>query len=342
MGALPEMPLGLATLPGDLPLEDVAEAVDVLGSRDLPTVPVLSAPGCSLLHQVTDCLAGVTVLPSGCLVVDVAAFEVRPESAVDPRGAAHVALAAMLERWPAIVGKRRSTVGMRVELVGPVTLALLLAAAGLPRSLALEAARTVCVLRAMALLREVRKVEASRPVLVVMNEPGLVGSMHPTFPLSAAQVREQLDPIVDALDRAAGPTRVLIGVHVAGRGDWPTIISSGISFLSLPTDPALVGCWESVSALLGNGGFIAWGAVPIDRPLGTHEELLWRHLSATWCDLVSAGVDPDLLRSRCLVSPAGGLGRFGPEQVARVLELLDSLAARVRVQAIGSRLPAGL
>ena len=343
MGALPDMPLGLATVPGDLPVAAACDAVDLATrGRDLPTVPVLAAPGCSLLHQAVDCLVGVQVLPSGQLRVDLAEFGVRPDAACSLEGPAHRALTEMLARWPEVVVARPATAGLRVELVGPVTLALMLYSAGVPQAQALDVARVVCTLRAEALLRAVRNVEPVRPIAVVMSEPRLVGSMHPTFPLSVRQVRAQLDPVVDLVDRAAGDAPLLIGVHVPGRSDWPTIISSGVSFLSLPPDPALVGWSEFVKALLDNGGFIAWGAVPIDRPLGTHEELLWRHLSATWSDLVAAGVDQSLLRSRCLVSPAGGLGRFGPEQIEGVMALVDALANRVRHQVIGGRRPVGL
>jgi hypothetical protein len=342
MGAVPQMPLGLATVPGDLPVCSAGEAVEMATrGRELPTVPVLAASGCSLLHQAVDCLAGVRVLPSGALQVDLADFGVQLDRASDVSGPAHVALSEMLARWPALVAATPTTVGVRLDLLGPVTLALFLYSAGVPQAQALDAARVVCSLRAEAMLRAVRAVEPERPVALVMSEPRLVGSMHPTFPLSVRQVRAQLDPVVDIVDRAASGAPVLIGVHVPGRSDWPTIISSGVSFLSMPPDPALVGWSDFVQAMLDNGGFIAWGALPVDRPLGSHEELLWRHLSATWSDLVAAGVDPALLRRRCLVSPSGGLGCYGPEQVAGVLALLDALAARVRRQAIGTRGAAG-
>lgn len=342
MGAPSKMPLGLATVPGDLPVRGAGDAVEMATrGRDLPTVPVLAAEGCSLLHQAIDCLAGVQVLPSGTLRVDLGAFGVQPDRACDVGGPAHVALTEMLARWPAIVAAHPATAGLRLDLLGPVTLGLHLYSAGVPQAQALDAARVVCSLRAEAMLHAVRRVEPARPVAVVMCEPRLVGSMHPTFPLSVRQVRAQLDPVVDIVDRAAGGAPVLIGVHVAGRSDWPTIISSGVSFLSLPPDPALVGWSSFVQAMLDNGGFIAWGALPVDRPLGSHEELLWRHLSATWSDLVAAGVDPGLLRRRCLVSPSGGFGCYGPEQIGGILALLDALAARVRRQAIGARRSAG-
>jgi hypothetical protein len=37
-----------------------------------------------------------------------------------------------------------------------------------------------------------------------------------------------IDPVVDHIDRQSGETPVLIGVHVPGRADWQTLITSGI------------------------------------------------------------------------------------------------------------------
>jgi hypothetical protein len=81
--------------------------------------------------------------------------------------------------------------------------------------------------------------------------------------------------------------------------------------------------------------------VPVDQPLGTSEELLWRRMSALWCELVGEGMDALSLRSRSLVGPADGLGHFGVSQAERVLSLVDSLSTRVRRQAISARLTLG-
>ncbi len=148
-----------------------------------------------------------------------------------------------------------------------------------------------------------------------------------------------LDPVVDAVDRAAGTTDVVIGIHVPGRADLRTIISSGVSLVSTPPDVSIVGWAPWIQALLDNGGHIAWGAVPVDRPLGTNAELLWRHLSATWRDLESEGVDRELLLRRSLVAPSNGLAGFGVEQMPGVVSLVDGLAKRVGEQAGRTRTP---
>ncbi len=329
MGATPELPIGLPTLPAGLPPVEVEEAVALaVRGRGFPTVAVPADPAFSLLAQAATAFEGVHTLGVRELRVNDAAFGIRPDEASSVEAAPFAALRATLQQWPDLVADG-SVHALRVDMVGPVSLALALHSAGVPQAQALDAARTVSVLRAEALLNAVRLVEPLRPVAVVMSEPRLVGSMHPTFPLTVREVRSLLDPVVDALDRAVLDTALLIGIHVPGRSDWRTIISSGVSLVCVAPDASLLGWAPWVQALLDNGGYVAWGAVPVDRPLGTNEELLWRHLSATWRDLQAAGVDGSLLRDRSLVAPADDLARFGSEQVPHVLELLDALAARI-------------
>lgn len=341
MGGTPELPFGLSTSPGDIPATEVADAVEMaLRGRVFPTVPVPNSRTCSLMAQTVVGLDGVELTSEGEVVLSgptpgvTGGVHSLDSTAFEP-------LRAMLAAWPDFVLANPDTLALRVDLVGPVTLALALVRAGMRLEGALDVARTDTVNRARSLMAAVRGVEAERVVAVVMDEPRLVGSMHPTFPLSVREVRSLLDPVVDALDTAPGGAPPLIGIHVPGPSDWRTVISSGVSLLSMPSDAGLAGWARWIQALLDNGGFIAWGAVPMDRPLGTSEELLWRSLSAIWCDLVASGVDPTLLRQRCLVSPADGVGRFAADQVDRIRALVDAIGARVRSEAMGSRLGIG-
>lgn len=339
MGGTPELPFGLPTSPAGLPVKEVGDAVELaLRGREFPTVPVPSDPSLSLAAQAATGFEAVHCLPTGALRVEPSRFGVRPDAAASVQGEEFEPLHVLLARWPATVAASPEVRGLRVDMAGPVTLALALVSSGLPLDQALDGARVVSAMRAEAVLEAVRAVEPHRTVAIVMDEPRLVGAMHPTFPLSVRQVRSLLDPVVDALDRASGVAPTLIGVHVAGRSDWRTIVTSGVSLLSLPPDAGLAGWAPWIQALLDNGGFVAWGAVPVDRPLGASEELLWRHLGATWADLAAAGVDQDLLRRRSLVSPADGLAHFAPQQVESVMALVGALAERVRRQADGPRI----
>ncbi|HTO00290.1 MAG TPA: hypothetical protein VL068_06405, partial [Microthrixaceae bacterium] len=191
------------------------------------------------------------------------------------------------------------------------------------------------------MLAHYRSTVSEDAVVVVMAEPGLIGAMHPTFPLSPAEVTAALIPTIDALDSFPDHGDLLVGVHVAGRTDWPSIISSGVSLISVPVDDSLLSAAPALNLFLEAGGSIAWGAVPVDQPLGTGEELLWRRLGGVWCALVGEGLDPFQLRACSLVGTSDGLGHYGESQVIRSLSLVDSLSVRIRRQAIGTRLSLG-
>ncbi len=343
MGGILDVPFGLATSVGPLPCVDPHEAVQMaLASQPtFPSAPTLGVTEGSLLAQAVAGVPGVEVLPPGLLRVASGLCEPAPDEGVElmPVGLDGDAWAAVRSFLGHLAAP--PPLGVRVTILGPVSLALGLRAAGVPTGRALAIATHLVAERAHAVLTAVRDAMPGGVVMVCAAEPGLVGAVHPTFPLAPDQIRAALTPLVDALDQHPSAGDLLIAVHVPGRTDWETIISSGVSVVSAPVDQSLVSAASTLSAFLDRGGRIIWGAVPVDQPLGTGEELLWRRLSALWCELVGEGMDPLLLRSRSMIGPVDGLGHFGVSQAERVLHLVDSLSTRVRRQAVGARLTLG-
>ncbi|HKY66631.1 MAG TPA: hypothetical protein VJM49_09690, partial [Acidimicrobiales bacterium] len=84
-----------------------------------------------------------------------------------------------------------------------------------------------------------------------------------------------------------------------------------------------------VADFLDRGGWLAWGAVPTDRPLGETAEILWRRLVAEWDALAGAGCDPRRLVEQAMITPACGLVGLDVAQAAHVLVLTNLLAQRV-------------
>ncbi len=352
MGGIVELPFGLATSVGVLPVGATGEALTSAGAIDLalatqpafPSVPSSGGVDRSMLAQAVVGLEGVQVLPPGLLRLPEGAeeAEVVHDGPVRAEGEPFGLLDEFLARLPEHRREHGDDVlGVRVGVLGPVSLALALRAAGVDVERAVELSASIVPARATAVLERVRAAAGDGVVAVVMHEPGLIGAMHPTFPLAPSQVLALLTPVVTGLDEAAGEHPLLIGAHVPGRTDWETIICSGVSLVSAPADAGLLGWAEPLAGFFDAGGRIAWGAVPVDQPLGTGEELLWRRLSALWCQLVGEGLDPLQLRSHSLTSPVDGLGHFGVSQAVRALALVDSLSLRVRRQAIGARLSLG-
>ena len=346
MGGTIELPFGLATSIGSVPCDtpQAASEVAFAANRTFPTVPVLAAHSSSLLAQAVHGIPGVEVQPPGLLrLADPDDTDVGAGVSLDAIAATGAPFAATTEFLSRCAAERDEPgrIGVRVGLLGPVTLALSLRAAGVPTAHAVDLARAVVARRAAALLAATRAASPDAVVLVCASEPGLVGAMHPTFPLAPSEVAGALGDVVTALDAHPDAGDLLIGVHVPGRTNWEAILSTGVSVISAPADAGVVGWSSQLADFLDRGGRIAWGAVPVDQPLGTSEELLWRRLSALWCELVGAGMDPLLLRSRSLISPVDGLGHFGLTQAERLYELVDSISLRVRRQAIGARLSLG-
>jgi len=146
--------------------------------------------------------------------------------------------------------------------------------------------------------------------------------------------------VVDGIaDDASG--EVVVGLQVYGRADWTVLLRSGIGALAAPITAQLDTAVGELRRFLESGGIMAWGAVPVDEPLGASVERLWRRLSEMWCELSSRGIDPLLLRERSIITPASGLGNFGISQAERIVVLAEELATRVLHQTLGVRLQIG-
>lgn len=338
MGELDDLPIGCATSVGPVPFADPDEATAFALSSGscMPTAPIVASVGGSLLAQAVEGVPGVEVTPPGLLRVDPELFDpsLRRDAGLGVDGPAHGALRTFLSRVDT------THAGVRLAALGPVTVSMALRAAGVHPDQSGPLATHVVRRRVGALLDAARSV-TDGVVLVALSEPGLIGAMHPTFPLTPTEVRLLLDPIVCELDAHPSAGSLLIGVHVPGRTDWETVLATGVSLISAPAGRDVVGWAGPLADFLDRGGRVAWGAVPVDQPLGSGEEMHWRRLSALWCELVAEGLDPLVLRNRSLISPADGLGHFGASQARLVVDLVDSLSTRVRRQAIGARLTLG-
>jgi hypothetical protein len=161
------------------------------------------------------------------------------------------------------------------------------------------------------------------PVLF-LAEPGLTAALEPGFPLG---VDDTLDLVSRALAAIEGGA--LAGLHCCGRADWPVVLAAGPQILSLPVEAGATEHPGAMADFLDRGGWVAWGAVPTDRPLGETAEILWRRMVAEWDALVVAGCDPRRLVQQAMITPACGLVGLDVAQAAHVLVLTNLLAQRV-------------
>jgi len=223
-----------------------------------------------------------------------------------------------------------------LNLTGPVTVDLDLRRHGATAAEGAARAVDVVLERARRMLDATDEIVPDAAVLLVLDEPGLTNSMHPTFPVGPDEITHIEAQVVTGLS-----ARSKIGVQVNGRADWAGLIRSGIGVLGAPVTAQLETAAGEIAAFLENGGIIAWGAVPTNEPLGSSADRLWVRLSALWVELVRGGTDPQLLRERSIITTAGGLGSHGVSQVECVVALTQDIASRVWRQVKGIHLSIG-
>jgi methionine synthase II (cobalamin-independent) len=321
------LPIGLASAVGSLPHQEVAQAVAFALARQprLPAAPSLPrmSPVEGMIPQAAWGIAGVLVLPDGSLLVD--------EAAVDPgmplqTGIDDEPFAGLRAFLAAIVGR---VAPYKLQLTGPVTLGLALHAVGVPSDRAFAVAARAVAARVGEVLQAARIAAPGATPLVFLDEPGLTAALEPGFPLD---VDDTLDLVSSAL--AAVEDGAIAGLHCCGRADWPVVLQAGPQMLSLPVDAGATEHPGAFADYLERGGWVAWGAVPTDRPLGETAEILWRRLVAEWDALAEAGCEPRRLIEQALITPACGLVGLDVNQADHVLDLTNALAQRVEARAI--------
>ncbi len=338
----PAFPPGTPTAIGSLPHLDREAAVAEVLERfpELPAAPSLPALDRreGMVAQAAWGIRGVDVGPDGSLTVDPGALEPgAPLTDPELDGPPFATLRAFLA---AVAGR---TDPIKVQLTGPVTLGLALRRAGVADELAYLVAGGAVRERAGHIVAAAMDATVA-PVVAFVDEPGLgcgPGGRAPDLGLAAEAVTDLVSGALATLESSA-----VTGLHCCGSTDWRTVIQAGPDVLSVPVDagPVAAGLIGAAGALIGfleRGGWVAWGAVPTDGPVGEGAARPWRVLSALWCELEQAGCDPVRLRRQGLITPACGLGLHGLDQAGAVLDLTRLLADRLRHQVVGTKFSVG-
>lgn len=330
------LPLGAPTSVGSLPHRDRAAAIRFVLERtpELPAAPTLPAVD-PLELMIPQALWGVP----GVEVAEDGSFSVPDPEALDP--AAPLGDRGLTGRpfttWRAFLDAVAGRTGpIKLQLTGPITTGLALVDAGVPARLAFAVASGAVATRARDLVALAGQRAPGVPRVVVFDEPGLVGGLRSDLPLPADEVVDVLSGALAAIEDGA-----LTGVHVCGAADWRLIMQAGPGLLSMPVGADVTGSAGALGSYLERGGWIAWGAVPTDGPMGESNSRYWRQLSAQWCELVQNGCDPVLLRRQALVTPVCGLALHDEAQADHVFSLTRELAEKIHDQVTGIRLSVG-
>jgi hypothetical protein len=329
-----ELRAGLATGIGSLPHADTRSATEFVLDLlpELPAAPQLPrrrlAEG--MLAQVAAGIPGVRARRNGKLTVDFEVFD--PAAPISPRldGEGWASTRVFLDAVSTRTGP------IKLQLSGALTLGLALVDAGIDARHAFPLATEAVATQARALVAEAKARAPRAPVVVFLDEPGLTAVAGRDFPLPLGQTVDLVSGALASLGNS-----VVCGLHCCGATDWRLALQAGPQILSVPSDTRLVDDAPALGSFLEAGGWVAWGAVPTDRPIGDDPDVLWRQLVMLWCDLARVGCDPALLRRQALITPACGLAGHGVSQAAWVLRLCRQIGDRVADQATASRLSMG-
>ena len=324
-------PTGLATGIGSLPFSEAEPAAELVLRvlPEFPAVPQLATPREGVVAQWAGALPEVTVAADGSITVD-------PDRVGEPLDTrftreSHAGLLGFLD---AAAVYPEPILRVKAQVVGPLTLGTALMRAGLGPAVAYERALVAVV----GWLAELETVLAERlrgaRALLFLDEPALVLWSRDQAPI-------EREDAIDLLSSALAACSTETGVHVCGDGDVRLAFEAGPTVLGLPVSDALVDDVGSLVRHIDAGGWIAWGAVPTDRPIGDSADPLWRRLVGVWCELTRRGCDPVRLRNQAIITPACGLATHGPSQAERALRLATEMAGRVASQSAAARLTAG-
>lgn len=316
-----DLPQGMATSIGSLPYQDPQEAVDVVLEYhpDLPAAPTLPrrSPLESMLGQVALGISGVSITDEGELEIDDPLDPDAPIVTEFP-DEAFAGLLAFVDR---LAGR---TDPVKVQLTGPTTLGLALVRAGAVPATAFSVASAAVRQRARAMLDLVEAAMPDAPIVMFFDEPSLTGCDDDAFPLPPDATTDLLSGALAAVDGRAAS-----GVHCCGPTNWSAVIDAGPDIISVPLDAGIELVPGALARFLDRGGWVAWGAVPTHRPVGTLGRILWKRLTETWRELVESGCDPDQLIAQAMITPDCGLASHGTSQTERTLRLSMKLAERL-------------
>jgi len=323
---------GVATGIGSLPHTDPRAAADLVLRclPEMPAVPQLPArdPREGMIAQWVAALPEARVEADGSLTLD-GKSDLEPECVVDRD--AHAGLLAFVD---AVHEHDRAPARVKAQMTGPLKLGVALHAAGMPERRAFRRAATLARAWAVELERLMAEQLPASALVLFFDEPALV-TWRRGSPLL------DRESAIDVLSGTLASVDCVTGVHVCGDGDVLLALEAGPTVLGVEVSDDLTDHSVVLARFLDGDGWVAWGAVPTDRPVGESADPHWRRLASTWCELTRRGCDPVPLRSRGLITPACGLAGYGASQAERVLGIARELAARVHDQAVAARLTLG-
>ena len=242
-----------------------------ISEYDVPAIPSLPrrCPAEGMIAQAVVGINGVTAGQYGSIAVDPAAVDPYAPVITDVATDSFSGLRRFLDHAVA-VGLDGP---VKWQFVGPVTLGVALARAGLADDVAFAVAARPCGRTssrcrspvAAALPRRRRSSSSTSRGSPNCSAPG--SRSPPTRRSTCCRGRWR-----------ACPGWPPSGVHCCGAADVASLLAAGPDVLSIPARPPVTGAAGYLGRFLDGGGRIAWGVVATDGPMFVSPDRQWREL----------------------------------------------------------------
>jgi len=171
----------------------------------------------------------------------------------------------------------------------------------------------------------------ARQALVFVDEPGVSIYGQSTYiTVTREMIVEDLNAVVDGI-KAAGAKA---GIHSCAAVDWGILYDAGtdiVSFDAYEYFSSLIPFRNETAEFLGRGGVLAWGIIPTsDKAYGETGESLAARLHGYWNEVAGWGIDPAVVRSLSIITPACGTGSLDEALARRIYGLLGDLGGLLR------------
>ena len=315
---------GATTGIGSLPHRNARDAATFsFDAYDVPAIPSLPrrSPAESAIAQALVGTVGVTLGQYGTVAVDPTRLDPASEVSTDLGRDQFCGFRTFLD----LAVERGYDGPVKWQFVGPISVGVALRRAGASPDVAFEVALGAVSGHLTALAAAVTAALPDSPQLVVLDEPFAADLMSHDFPIAPDQAIDVLSAAMAVLEPVA-----TVGVHCCGEVDIATLLESGPQLISLPATNALVPLAGYLDRFLRNGGWVAWGAIATEGPIGVTSNRSWHRLSTLWCELVQRGCDATMLRQQCLLTTECGLGVHSTAVAERVCRSLSDVSRSLR------------
>jgi hypothetical protein len=184
-------------------------------------------------------------------------------------------------------------------------------------------------MKARWMARQLRQAAADG-ALVVLDEPYLCSFGSAFVNVSRQDVIAAIDGAVEAIHTEGA----LAGLHCCGNTDWSLVLGTALDVINFDAYEFFQGLSlypAELDAFLRRGGTLSWGIVPPSRSgAGLGPRTLLAALDERIGQLVSKGIDRDLLYQRALVTPSCGLATETLERADATVDALVELSSLVR------------